>query len=571
LRYKNTRIHLLWIAVPLLVAGANAAHGAIIYPQIGVGGGYETVVTIANPTSTDWFGRLRCQQGAHVQFPILLKANGQHFSEFTQWKVGAGRTLQLTITGDDTLRAGFLRIERVNGPAESEIATSVFYRLRDTAGVSRELIASYPGQPSTSAIFAVEKGASQDTGIAFVARELPYSTNPISISFTLLGQDGATIQKVEQMYSGHTALMLGQLFDKLPPQFLGSVVVDSSIELCLLVLRLEIFEGNIQLTGSVPVSGVPSRSGLRLMQFRPIDAEYSKALDRVIAIAGNPYSVHIYDAEANTSQTISLPELPMSLSLSLDGKQAIVGFSSSFSLINLVDRNIVKTVPTAFNCYDVVLTDAGYVYVFPEGDQWVESYRVRLSDGEATLLDHMTRYRARGRLHPGGKRVYRVTESQMTSFNVETEEVRNGGDSWASDLWFSEDGLRIFLSNGHVVRSSDLASEDMQPNGTFNEMISSAYHSASTGTVVWLPNSFHWAREPWRRDAMHVVNYADLQPRKTIELPDYPAPTSVRSRGEYVFSNAAGTKLILIVRADAGSGVLSDFSVMLLDTSSLAN
>jgi len=568
-RRKTSPVYLLWVLAILFAAKADPVLAVITYPQMGVGGGYETVVTITNPTTVDWAGRISCRQGTFSPFPISLKANGQYFSDYTPWTVAAGRTLQVTITGDSTLRAGFLRIERVTGPADTDIATSVFYRLKDSAGISRELIASYPAKPSMSAVFAVEKGATQDTGIAFVVANPPdFSPN---ISFRLINHEGVTVQKVERPYEGHTALMVGELFDQIPPQFLGSVVIDSPVELCVLVLRLEIIDGNIQLTGNLPNPMPVLESGIRVMRFRPIDAEYSNALDKVIAVASSPYALHIYDPETNTSETIGLSGLPMSVSVSADGKQAVVGHSSSFSYVNLVDKKIEKVVPTAFNCYDVVLAGNGYVYVFPSGDQWVKCYRVKLADGEATELDQMTRYTARGRLHPGGKKVYRATDGSVTCFNTETGEITYNHQGYGPDLWFSQDGLRIFLSVGQVLRSSDLAAQDMQPNGNLQAMLSCVYHLASTGTLVWLPISYHHESQPGRKDDLNVVNYEDLQPRKKIPLPDFPGPHQVRTRGMFVFGNAAGTKLVLIVRADAGSGLLDDYGLMLVDASSLVN
>jgi len=306
------------LCLVMLLAGPLSL-AAVIYPQIAVGGGCESVVTITNPSGTGWSGRLIFKKGNEEDFPVPLKADGIPFTSASTWQVAAGSTARCVISSDGVQTAGYLRIETLSGTPSEQLVTSVFFRIRDLQGHVTDLAGTYPSKAARRFVFPVEKSETSDTGIAFLPAVLQVPGQPVT--FRLVDQSGTKIQEVQPPLSGHVAKMAGEIFDKMPQPFLGSIVMESPADLYLLVLRLDLSGGNVQLTGTMP-SVLPNTLSVPVtgLAFRVIDAEYSKALDRIIAVSSDPHRLHVYDPASHASKVANLAAAPGCVSLGPDVK-----------------------------------------------------------------------------------------------------------------------------------------------------------------------------------------------------------------------------------------------------------
>lgn len=77
------------------------------------------------------------------------------------------------------------------------------------------------------------------------------------------------------------------------------------------------------------VASLPMEAQVTPLSFRPVDAGYSLALDRIILISANPNQLHIYDPVAQSDQTVALSDAPQNLSLSSDGTHAAVALTNA--------------------------------------------------------------------------------------------------------------------------------------------------------------------------------------------------------------------------------------------------
>jgi hypothetical protein len=97
------------------------------------------------------------------------------------------------------------------------------------------------------------------------------------------------------------------------------------------------------------------------LSFRVIDAEYSKLLNKIIAVASQPSNqLHIYDPVTETDTTVNLNLVPTCVSVSPDGLYAAVGHNAWISYVNLSTGTLVKTVAVTADVFDVVLADNEY-------------------------------------------------------------------------------------------------------------------------------------------------------------------------------------------------------------------
>jgi chitinase len=319
------------------------------------------------------------------------------------------------------------------------------------------------------------------------------------------------------------------------------------------------------------------------LSFRVIDAEYSKQLNKIIAVASQPSNqLHIYDPVTETDTAVNLNLVPTCVSVSPDGLYAAVGHNAWVSYVNLSTGTLVKTVAVTADVFDVVLADNGYVYAFPRIDQWVEIHCIKISDGTETTSESWSiRAGTRAKLHPGGTAIYGA-DNGLSPADIEKYDISGGTASYlydspyhgdyamCGDLWMSEDGLRIFTRCGNVFRSSPnryssgTTPEDMTYNGALQNLSSVRHlsHSQTIGKVAAIPdNTYSNANadtEVW------TFTYDYLTFQSSVTLPYFvPSNTSAFSgHGRYVFYNDDGTKSFVVLQADATSGILYDYGVV---------
>lgn len=78
------------------------------------------------------------------------------------------------------------------------------------------------------------------------------------------------------------------------------------------------------------------------LSFRPVDAAYSLALDKIILISGSPSQLHIYDPVSQADITVALPAAPQNVCLSPDGIHAGVASSNEVDYVDLQGATVTN-------------------------------------------------------------------------------------------------------------------------------------------------------------------------------------------------------------------------------------
>lgn len=307
------------------------------------------------------------------------------------------------------------------------------------------------------------------------------------------------------------------------------------------------------------------------------DAEYSKALDKVIMLSTSPNQLHIYDAATHTEQVISLPLAPTSVSVGPDGLYAAVGHDAYISYVDLKNAKLLKTLAVAVKVLDIVLAGNGYAYAFPKEDQWQDIYSVNLNTGEVTGGARVTIYAGTlAKLHPNGLSMYGANNG-LSPDDIEKYDIQTGTASKLYDspyhgdypmcgnLWFSEEGKRIFTACGNVFRAADLKIQDMLYNGSLAELthIQDLAHSATAAKVAAIPKYVPYANLNESVDTQ-ILSYDDeyLTPSDSFQLPYFVVnEKGFMGHGKFVFFNKAADHLIVILKADASAAISNDYGV----------
>jgi hypothetical protein len=217
----------------------------------------------------------------------------------------------------------------------------------------------------------------------------------------------------------------------------------------------------------------------RSIDFQPIDAEWSRALQSIILIApGATSQLRILDPATNTQNSVTLLSNPTSLSVSQDGRTAAVGHDGSISYVDLITRTVTRTITVTGVVEDLVLATE-WIHAKPVGS-------IRISSGEISpfTLTHFSG----PKLSADGSAIY-ATESAANStllwrYNIAGGPITSAIDSSArrtsvvypacDGAWPSPDGSRIYTGCATAFEQAGTISPagqtDMRYATSFPEM-----------------------------------------------------------------------------------------------------
>ncbi|HEX2092980.1 MAG TPA: hypothetical protein VHG28_11280 [Longimicrobiaceae bacterium] len=350
-----------------------------------------------------------------------------------------------------------------------------------------------------------------------------------------------------------------------------------------LVLRTDA-KTNGTLTIPVTVSSASAGAGFRNLNHRVVDAEYNTSTDLLVTVSANPSQLHILDPDLGTTHSVSLAKTPSSVSIRPDGAYAAVGHDGLVSLVNLATRSVERTYAVTTDAIDIVLASNGYAYVFPRTDQWEEIHSLNLATGVETLSATASIYAGTlAKLHPSGEYIYGadngISPSDFEKYDIRSGPARvmydspyHGDYAFSGDLWFSEDGARIFARSGNVFRASTVRAEDMTYAGrlTGAGILKSAADSRRAARIVVLGLGSGFPSTP--ATDLKVFESQFLAYRGAVALPKFTVPgssTQYTAEGQFVFFNSEGTRVYVLVRAPSSSGLQQDWGLATILSSSL--
>lgn len=316
--------------------------------------------------------------------------------------------------------------------------------------------------------------------------------------------------------------------------------------------------------------------GKIILETEVIDAEYSKKTDLLIYASSKPHQLHVYSTGKNTRKTIDLNFAPLSVAIALDGKTAVVGHDARISYIDLVSMRVTKVYDVSCEVFDIVLSPNNWVYAFPKRDQAVKVHCIELATGVETLNPfQLIRERSKAKIHPSGKYLYvadnGVSPSDIVKFDIQYGTAQymydspyHGTYNIDGDLWFSEDGNRIFVKGRTVLKSSEVKTQDMVYNGTvphdtvfanyyMHRSIIGLDHSQATNALYVINKGTNW--DDPGLPFVYIHNALNLDYIKKIPLETYTATDnygySVVKGVEplFVFVNAKGNRLFVITKS----------------------
>jgi hypothetical protein len=301
-----------------------------------------------------------------------------------------------------------------------------------------------------------------------------------------------------------------------------------------------------------------------------VDAEYSSALDRIVMISDDEQAVHVLDPSTGTELDIPLPLTPTSISVAPTGTEAVVGHDGWLSIVNLVSGGTPTTYAVSARAVDIVHGGNGWAYVFPAQNQWENLRCIDLSGGNEMLGAGSIYAGMVGRRHPTRAAIYSADRG-LSPADIELHDISAGrsmflrdspyhGDySMCGDLWFSDDGDRIYTACGNVFRASTNPMIDMTYNGNLAGATSISFvdHSDEANLVAVMPRNGFMQTDADTRVRLYEEQFLGLVGELTLP-PMIIGSSLVPTGGRFVFWNSDGSELYTVLRATPTTGVPRD-------------
>ena len=288
-----------------------------------------------------------------------------------------------------------------------------------------------------------------------------------------------------------------------------------------------------------------------------VDAAYHRDSDTMVLL-GDDERLHIYDVSTRETRSIDLVGTGFKVALSPAGDKAVVGHDGYVSAVDLSIPSVAEVIPMRTRPSDMILPGNGYLYVFSDIRNYGHPAVVDLDAGVEVfgMMDGLSSG-SRAALHPSGDVVYavapHVSPTDLHRFNIESGEMTYGYDSIyhgnyepCDNLWFSEDGNRIFTSCGNVFYATDSQSTDLR------------YADSLPRPFYPYVDMSHKDQELLVLDSINptvsVYDSETLELQSERQLPQYRIRYSLfDTLGQFVFHKSDGSHLV-VGKADLGTG-----------------
>jgi len=312
-----------------------------------------------------------------------------------------------------------------------------------------------------------------------------------------------------------------------------------------------------------------------------IDAEYSRKREMMVYVA-DPMKLYLFHAKTNVVESVSLNFPPTCISISPDQDYAVVGHDAHISYIDLNNKSVIRTYTVSCNVFDIVFGDNNWAYAFPKYGERIRCVNLNVPNNNETLhTGYSVYYNTKAKLSPLGGAIYGANNGLIPS-DIEKYSIKNGTAEYLydspyhgdypmdGDLWFSEDGKRIFTKGCGVYTTSELQEQDMIHNGTiiFPDIsyshIQWLEHSSKAGNLYILVSEYNnsYPINPF----VYIHDASNLVFKNKTPLEKYYVGSNQASMTEYdaipyfVFSNSVGDEIVVVTKAQ-GAGLEKEWAI----------
>lgn len=138
------------------------------------------------------------------------------------------------------------------------------------------------------------------------------------------------------------------------------------------VASVTVSDGKASSIAYVTMKALSSTVTTTNLTFTPLYSRYSRGLDRMVLVSTGPDLLSIVDPFTGTLRQVPLPGRAKALTLSQDGKLAVVLLEGVISLVDIDSATLLRSSATGGSQTEAFVTNAGIVYLTGQtGGQWI--------------------------------------------------------------------------------------------------------------------------------------------------------------------------------------------------------
>ncbi len=192
------------------------------------------------------------------------------------------------------------------------------------------------------------------------------------------------------------------------------------------------------------------------------DAEYNQQAGIMAIVAKSPDKLYIFNTNTNKTDTLPLPEAPNCISISEDGHNAVIGFSTaSVSYLDLDKPEILKSFDIEFDPFDIALGENGWCYLTTSAGDFEDLRNLNLVSGEVIKTSDSFAFSERSRIKKIPGKPYLIgirtwySPSGLYLFDLTKGKASDTVSYYHISIdrfWISKDGTRIFTAYGDIYK-----------------------------------------------------------------------------------------------------------------------
>lgn len=193
------------------------------------------------------------------------------------------------------------------------------------------------------------------------------------------------------------------------------------------------------------------------------DAEFNKITNQLLVCTQIPNQLIVFSTNDNSQTIIPLDKSPNCISISEDGKTAVIGYNlAAVSLVDLETKSIRKTIETDCIPFDIVLGDNNWCYLMPETGNFeylrslnLETAQLVKSTKYGNIYAKMTIRKVPGKPYLLGSNT-QVSANGLIMADISKGIARDTMPYWFIDtnnFWLSPNGDRIYTGVKNIHRT----------------------------------------------------------------------------------------------------------------------
>jgi hypothetical protein len=334
--------------------------------------------------------------------------------------------------------------------------------------------------------------------------------------------------------------------------------------------------------GGYPEGSVaPTASSVAVLDYRVIDADFSRALSSIVMVSDAPSNaLHIYDTTTGVDRKVVLPFVPVAVSVSPADHSAAVAFEGHVVWFDLDVGVATDTCDLSGDAQTIALSASGTAFVAPRSSQPQVALHAIEQHGCAQRSLGGFDLASRLRVHPLDQAIFFSTRDQYTAFDrclphapgavcgLASDPRDMHLHSLCADFWLSADGLRMFTACGIMLGiSGDGTAGFLSYEGELPGVLGVQHLVEVPGRerIALVPSAQYKGTGlvPSPNDDT-VIRVHEAQSSKFLtqyELPTFPAGGGTPAHGRFVYATPSMDRFFAVVTAGPAAGAHDAYAI----------